>query len=107
MARPRTAVPESPASLAAAEARVARGRTTILLPPAEKRRLSGLGRTVTGAVRQLIQDGLHLFGLPQPFRVELEADMRAQGMASQRDYIVWLLLERREALSRLRNRDAA
>jgi hypothetical protein len=103
MARHRTAASQP----AVASETVAARRTTIILPPSAKAHLAAGGRTITSAVRQLIWDSLHLFDLPQPIKAQLEADMEALGMATQRDYIVWLLVGRHTQLAAARPRDAA
>lgn len=51
------------------------------------------------ALRQVITDSGTLFGIPAPLREVLEAEMRDLGL-SQRDYVVWLLLERHGQLTR-------
>ncbi|MFT3714029.1 MAG: hypothetical protein QM817_40730 [Archangium sp.] len=46
------------------------------------------------ALRRVITDSGTFFGLPAPARARLEQDMAALKLTSQRDYIVWLLMER-------------
>ena len=91
MARPRndTPAPKKPAPI---------HRTTVSLAPGDKRALAETARNVTAAVRELIRDGLTLYGLPAPIRETLQEDMRALRMQRPRDYIVYLLFQRHASL---------
>lgn len=57
-----------------------------------------VGRGYAGVVRALIVDAYCMFGLPAPIREALEQDMRSRGIHSQRDYVLYLLLERERAV---------
>lgn len=57
-----------------------------------------VGRGYAGVLRALIVDAYSMFGLPAPIRTALEDDMRSRGIQSQRDYVLYLLLERERAL---------
>jgi hypothetical protein len=86
----------SPAeSLAAEPGEGLPDRLTINLAPDTRRRLTDGGRvTLTAAVRRLVHDRLTLFEMPLPSRAVLLREMEQLGVTSQRDYIVWLLMER-------------
>lgn len=59
----------------------------------------GPGGQVTAAVRRLLGDLASLFGLPAPMRALLEADRDAHGIATNTQYIQWLVLQRASSLA--------
>lgn len=72
-----------------------RGSVTLNLPQATKDLVTREGReSLSAAVRGLIRDRISLFEMPRPARLVLERDMEQQGITDQRDYVIWLLLER-------------
>lgn len=74
-------------------------KTNIVLAPGTKQELIEGGRfSVSGAIRRMLEDWRAFFGLPAPARAVLAADMAELGVATQRDYIVWLLIERHRTL---------
>lgn len=78
-----------------------RDRTSIILAPGSRPRLTEQGRVpLSTAIRRALYDSLTLFDLPTPSRAALEADMQRLGVTSQRDYIVWLLVERLQIVRR-------
>lgn len=70
-------------------------RTSLVLPPGAKKKLSRSGgpRLAT-AIRLVLTDSFTLFNLPAAARLVLEADMARNGMEEQRDYVIWLLVGR-------------
>src|SRR5688572_2727614 len=58
-----------------------------------KPRRRGLSRVVLDVLR----DVRTLFDLPRPMRSALESDMANLGLTSNRDYLLWLLMERYRA----------
>lgn len=76
-----------------------RGSVTLNLPQATKDLVTREGReSLSAAVRGLIRDRISLFEMPRPARLVLEKDMDQQGITDQRDYVIWLLLERHRYL---------
>lgn len=74
-------------------------RLTLDLDASQKKAITpDIGRGYAGVIRSLIDDSLNLFGLPAPIREVLEVDMRERGIPRQRDYVLWLLLERERSL---------
>lgn len=76
-----------------------RGTVSLNLPQTTKDMVTRGGReSLSAAVRGLIRDRISLFEMPRPARLVLEKDMARQGITDQRDYVVWLLLERHRHL---------
>lgn len=76
-----------------------RGSVTLNLPQRTKDLVTRDGReSLSAAVRGLIRDRISLFEMPRPARLVLEKDMEQQGITDQRDYVIWLLLERHRHL---------
>ena len=70
-------------------------RATFILAPGTRLELTHKGRVpLSTALRETINDRLNFFALPAPAREVLDADMKRLGVRSQRDYVVWLLMER-------------
>lgn len=70
-------------------------RATFILAPGTRLELTHKGRVpLSTALRETIHDRLNFFALPAPAREVLDADMKRRGIRSQRDYIIWLLMER-------------
>lgn len=70
-------------------------RCTVILAPGTRLELTHQGRVPLSTVlRETVHDRLNFFALPAPAREVLNADMKRRGIRSQRDYVVWLLLER-------------
>ena len=79
-------------------------RLSLCLPDELRERLvSGPARrgALTGALLQCVLDATSLYGLPKPVRDELERDMRQRRYSDQRDYVLWLLVERYRQLSQI------
>lgn len=76
-----------------------RGSVTLNLAQATKDLITREGReSLSAAVRGLIRDRVSLFEMPRPARLVLERDMEQHGITDQRDYVIWLLLERHRHL---------
>lgn len=79
----------------------AQDRATFLLAPGTRPQLTQGGRIpLSTALREAVHDRLNFFALPAPARTLLEQDMRQLGIASQRDYVCWLLMERHRQVAR-------
>lgn len=59
----------------------------------------GPGGQVTAAVRRLLADLTSLFGVPAPMKKLLEEDRAALGIATNAQYLQWLVLQRASALA--------
>jgi hypothetical protein len=70
-------------------------RCSFILAPGTRDELTQRGVVpISTALREAIHDRLNFFALPAPARDVLAADMKRRGIRSQRDYVIWLLMER-------------
>ncbi|MDP1918918.1 MAG: hypothetical protein Q8L14_21895 [Myxococcales bacterium] len=70
-------------------------RCSFILAPGTRLELTHQGLVpISTALREAIHDRLNFFALPAPAREVLDADMKRRGIRSQRDYVIWLLMER-------------
>mgnify|MGYP000331914077 CR=1 FL=1 len=67
--------------------------------------VKGPGGQVTAAVRRLLADLTSLFGLPAPMQKLLEEDRSKLGIATNAQYLQWLVLQRASALAASAERD--
>lgn len=59
------------------------------------------GEPTNDVIRRLVDDYRSLYGLPQTFTHQLDADMKANGLKDRREYIMHLLAARlKEILSK-------
>lgn len=74
----------------------------ILTPELRRMLLNGEKRPPRGALidslRRIISDSGTFYGLPEPIVDVLKADPQFQRCSGQRDYVLWLLMERHREL---------
>lgn len=56
-------------------------------------------KAASRAVTAVLKAVRTLFGLPEPVRLALMADMKAKGMTDVQAYLTWLCVERHNSLS--------
>lgn len=56
-------------------------------------------KAASRAVTAVLRAVRTLFGLPEPVRLALMADMKAKGMSDVQAYLTWLCVERHNSLS--------